>query len=369
MPSAIPGLSVVRLPVLALALAALAGCGPSEPAPPPRPAVVVQPTPAGEEALAAYPATLKARHEHALGFRVGGKVVRRRVEVGQRVTAGQVLVELDPADLELELGAATAALASAEADAALAASELSRHEELAARGLVSRSALDARRNADAAARARVRQAEARLAAARNAAGYAKLGSPVDGVVVAAAAEPGQVVAAGQPVVTVADTGEIEAEIHVPESRIANVAVGASARIALWADEDVVLAGRVREIAPEADPRARTYAVRIAIGKPPARVQLGMTARAMLVDRRAAAITVPITAVTETDGRPSVWRVDRRTATVSPVPVTVREWGADTALLEGGIDVDDWIVAVGVHRLTPGQPIRPIDRRNRAVSLD
>lgn len=354
--------------VPALVALALAACGDAKVEAPPRPAIVVQPQPATAGLLDAYAGSLSARHESALAFRVGGKVARRLVDVGDRVREGQVLAELDRVDLDLEVGAASAALASAEADAALAAAELARHEELVARRLVSQSVLDARRNADAAAKARVRQAQSRLDAARNAASYAALRAPAAGVVTQASAESGQVVAAGTPVVTVAQTGEVEALINVPEGRVGVFRPGLPVRVALWAEKDLELAGRVREVAPEADPRTRTYDVRVSIDDLPDSVQLGMTARVVLADDSAGALGVPLSSVTRIDGRPSVWRVDPERLTVEPVPVEVAMWGSDAALLAAGVDTDDWIVAVGVHQLTAGQPVRPIDRRNRAVEL-
>lgn len=354
--------------VALLALLALVGCHGAENEASPRPAIVVRPEPAGGGALDSYAGSLRARHESALAFRVGGKVARRLVDVGDRVREGQVLAELDRVDLDLEVGAAEAGLASAEADAVLAAAELSRHEELFARGLVSQSVLDARRSADAAAKARVRQAQSRLDAARNAASYASLRAPAAGVVTEVGAEAGLVVAAGTPVVTIAQTKEIEALINVPEGKVGALRPGLPARILLWAEGDMKLAGAVREIAPEADPRTRTYDVRVSIDGLPETAQLGMTARVVLVGDATAALAVPLSAVTEIDGRPSLWRVDPQRLTVAPVPVEVAMWASDTALLEGGIEADDWIVAVGVHRLTPGQSIRPIDRHNRAIEL-
>jgi multidrug efflux system membrane fusion protein len=351
-----------------LAALALAACGGGEVEPPPRPAIVVQPQPATAGLLDTYAGSLRARHESALAFRVGGKVARRLVDVGDRVRAGQVLAELDRTDLDLEVGAAAAALASAEADAQLAASELARHEELHARRLISQSALDARRNADAAAKARVSQARAALEAARNAAGYAALRAPAGGVVTEVAAEAGQVLAAGAPVVTVAQTDEIEALINVPEGRVGAFRPGLPARVVLWAEQDLELTGQVREIAPEADPRTRTYDVRVAVEDLPPSAQLGMTARVVLAGDAGGSLGVPLSAVTEVDGRASVWRVDPARLTVAPVPVEVAMWRSDAALLASGVEADDWIVAVGVHRLVAGQPIRPIDRRNRPVEL-
>lgn len=358
----------VRFATSAMLALALAACGGAPVEEMKRPAIVVQPAPVTGGLLDSYAGSLRARHESVLGFQVAGKVARRLVNVGDVVSAGQVLAELDRVDLDLEVGGAEAALASAEADAALATAELVRHEELQQRKLVSQSALDARRSAEKAASARVREARARLDAARNAAGYAALRAPAAGVVTQVAAESGQVVAAGMPVVTIAQTGAIEALINVPEGRIGAFSIDMPVRVELWADSSVELLGKVREISPEADPRTRTFDVRVSIDALPEAAQLGMTARVALIDDRGDGYGVPLAAVTEIDGRPVVWRVDPQSLEVAPVPVEVRIWGSETAVLDAGVDAADWIVAVGVHKLIEGQAIQPIDRENRIVDL-
>jgi multidrug efflux system membrane fusion protein len=347
---------------------ALAACGGAPVEEAARPAIVVQPAPATGGLLDSYAGSLRPRHESALGFQVGGKVARRRVDVGDQVREGQVLAELDRVDLDLDVGAAEANLASAEADAALAVAELARHEELQQRKLVSQSALDARRSTAQAASARVRQAQAQLDAVRNAASYAALRAPVAGVVTQVAVEAGQVVAAGAPLITIAQAGGIEALINVPEGRVGAFAVGMPVRVALWADSGLELAGEVREIAPEADPRTRTFDVRVSIPELPESAQLGMTARVLLVDAAGGGLGVPLSAVTEIEGQAIVWRVDPATSKVSPAPVEVTMWGSESALLASGVDADDWIVAVGVHKLVEDQAIRPIDAQNRTVDL-
>ena len=361
-------LSAARAAILAMLALALAACGGAPVEEMKRPAIVVQPAPVTGGLLDSYAGSLRARHESVLGFQVAGKVARRLVNVGDAVSKGQVLAELDRVDLDLEVGGAEAALASAEADAALATAELVRHEELHQRKLVSQSALDARRSAEKAASARVREARARVEAARNAASYAALRAPAAGVVTQVDAESGQVVAAGMPVLTLAQTGAIDALINVPEGRIGAFRIDMPVRVELWADSSVELLGKVREISPEADPRTRTFDVRVAIDALPEAAQLGMTARVALIDDRGEGYGVPLAAVTEIDGRPVVWRVDPQSLEVAPVPVEVRIWGSETAVLDAGVDAADWIVAVGVHKLIEGQAIQPIDRENRVVDL-
>lgn len=353
-----------------LALLALAACGNGVEAPAPvRPAVVVQPQPGDSADFDTYAGALAARHETPLSFRIDGKLLSRPVDLGSRVTAGQVLAELDPADFALRASAARAGVASARADAQLADAELKRHQEIFARRVISQSLLDNKRAVADAAGARLSQAQSQLKVAENAARYTRLTAPAAGVITAINAEPGQVVAPGMPVLTLAQTDAIEAQINVPEARVASLLLNAPAKVLLWSDRGVALPGAIREIAPQADPRTRTFDVRVALQNPPPGAQLGMTVQVLLGDSsRTPSLRVPLGAVTELDGKASVWRVDPATRRVSPQVVTVAAWRDDEALIASGVAPDDYVVAAGVHLLTNGQEIRPIDRRNRPIEL-
>src|SRR5690606_26568742 len=242
---------------------ALAACSAGEEAAvPPRPGLVAHPEAAAGAAALAYPGEVRAREETALSFRVGGKIVRRLVEVGERVKRGQLLAELDPGDLRLQASAAQAQLAAAEAELERAAADKARYKQLAAEQLVSRSALQAQEAALAAAAGQARAARASLGVARNQAGYAELRAPADGVIALRQAEAGQVVAAGQAVFGLAGKGAREIAIALPEARIEDFAVGQRAAVELWSARGKRLPARIREIAPAADPQTRTFAARV-----------------------------------------------------------------------------------------------------------
>lgn len=361
----------IRSSLAACVVLMLASCAAETPQPPPKPAVVIQPQLADARRLESYAGTLAARHQSELGFRVGGKVLRRRVDVGAEVEAGTLLAELERTDFELQVNAARATVASANADAAFAAAELERHRELIARKLVSESLLDAKINADAAARARLKQAESELAVAANAADYTALRAPVAGVITGVGIEAGQVVASGVPVISLAQSGAVEALIAIPEGKVGDFSIGEAVRVSLWIERDLAIAGVIREIAPAADPRTRTYDVRVTLIDPPPAAQLGMSVR---IGRASASadgntlLAVPLTAITEIAGRASVWVVDGDTKAVRSTPVEVASWTRERALISGGIDERTWLVGVGVHKLAPGQVIQPIDRANRVVDL-
>ena len=355
-----------RLPWL-LAMAMVAGCASEakvEVAP--RPAVVERPVPASGTGLETYAGEVRARHESRLGFRIGGKILSRAVDAGARVRAGDVLATLEPTDFNLQVDAARAALAAAVADESLARAELQRHEELLAKRYISQALYDARANAHQAAQARLAQARSQLAVAENQAGYTALRADADGVVTSVLAEVGQVVAAGTPVVGLAHDGERDVLIAVPEHRIAAFRAGMPVQVSVWAKDDARFPGAVREIAPEADPRTRTYDLRVALDDPQAPVKLGMTARVHLAAAAAPTLLLPLSALHEKDGLPAVWVLDPTSRQVALRPVDVAGFREEGLALRGGVGEGDWVVTAGVHTLVEGQPVRPIDRANRPI---
>lgn len=290
-----------------------------------------------------YSGEVRARHETTLGFRVGGKLVERRVDAGARVKAGQVLARLDAADARL-------ALAQAEASRELAEAELRRAEELRAKNFVSQAVLDARLSAARAARA---QAEL----ARNQARYTGLAADADGVIAAVLAEPGQVVAAGQGVFRVARDGEREVAVAIPESRVAGLKVGAGATVSLWADgAGRTHQGRLRELAPAADPATRTFAARVAILGADAGVALGMTASVDFAADAAAPVVVPLAAILQQGERPAVWVIGAD-GVLSQRAVEVARYGDGGAVLKSGLAAGETIVAAGAFKLTAGEQVR------------
>ena len=344
----------------------LAACGSGESAEPPgRPVLVQQPTPA-TGAMQAFAGEIRARHETPLAFRVGGKIARRLVDVGDRVAAGQALAELDAGDLRLNRQAAEAQLAAAQADARLAAAEFERVAVLFERQLVSRSMYDARRSARDAAESRVAQARAQLDVAGNQADYGVLRAPAAGVIALRQVEAGQVVAPGQMAFGLAEDGEREVAIALPEADVGRFAVGRDVLVELWADPGRRVPGTIREIAPAADAQARTFAARVALRLPDGMaVELGQSARVYAAREGAAALSVPLSALTEIDGRPVVWVL--RDGRAVAAPVRTGPYGESDVPVLSGLEPDDWVVVSGVHLLRDGESVRPVDRQNRPVA--
>lgn len=345
---------VLIVPVLA---AALAGC--DQPAvssvPEVKPVRVASVRLRNADETVRYAAVVRPHIEADLGFRVGGKVAERLVEVGSRVAAGAVLARLDDADLKLQVRAAEAQLVSARADESNARAEYDRHAELRRGGWGTQQELDRRRTAWERAQARRGEAEANLAVLRNAAQYTSLVADRAGVVTAVLVEPGQVVAQGQPALRVARDGDLEAVADVPEAQAGRLGERALS-VELWALPDLVLSGRLRELSPSADPVTRTYRARIALEAPPPAVQIGMTATVLARAPGAAqAARVPLTAVTQAEGGPAVWVVDG--AQVALRPVRLGGYSGDTALVTAGLAEGETIVTAGVHKLHAGQRVR------------
>jgi len=351
-----------RIALAAFLAALLAACG--QKAPPPevvRPVALTQVSVGAAQDSAVFAGEVKPRHEADLGFRIGGKVVARLVDVGTRVRKGQPLARLDPADVGLQTEAARAQVLATETESKFAQAEYDRYQNLFREKFISASALDAKKSARDASRARWEQAQANLSVAQNQASYATLVAPEDGVITAVTAEQGQVVAAGQPVLRLAREDEREVAIAVPENRIGEVKAAQKLVVGLWAAPGRTYEGRVREIAPAVDPATRTFAVRVSIVAPDATVQWGMTANVgLLTATGAPQAVVPLTAIYHKDGQPAVWRFDPASGQVSLAPVTIGQYREDGIVVSSGVAHGDWIVAAGVHKLVPGQVVRPYE---------
>ena len=224
-----------------------------------------------------YAGSVRGRYETNLSFQVGGQILSRNVQVGDRVKAGDVLMVIDAKDVVQKANQGDAQVDAAKAQLTLAQANLARYQQLYAEDAVPSAVLDQYQTSYDAAVASYQQALAQAVQGHNALSYTNLAAGADGVVSAVNAEAGQVVAAGQTVLTLVQSGELEIEISVPENRIRDVAVGKPVTVNVWALGDTPVDGVVREVAPMADATARTYKVRVSVPNPPEGMQLGMTA--------------------------------------------------------------------------------------------
>jgi len=345
----------IVLPVV-MTLALLAGCSRSGP-----PAEDVRPVRALTLATgtvgssAEFSGDVRPRYESRLGFRVGGKISARKVDVGTVVKRGQVLMQLDPQDLRLGQAQAQANLRAAQTNYELARADMKRYQDLRSQNFVSQAVLDQKVAAARSAQASMEAARAASREQANQTGYASLESDTDGVVTGIDAEVGQVVQAGTPVVRVARTDEKEVVIGVPEDQVDELRNVTDVKVRLWADPDRSIPGKIREVAPVADPATRTYTVKVAI---PARddIRLGMTAVVQLAHAGAgSAIRVPLSALYQNKGATSVWVIEN--GAVRLVPVQVGGVSGNDVLLAGGVKPGQAIVTAGVNLLKPGQKVK------------
>lgn len=349
---------ILRAAVLAFCAAgALAAC--SKPAPPTediRPVRVIQLVADAGAERSQFSGDVRPRYESQLGFRVGGKIIERKVDVGATVKRGTVLMRLDPQDIRLAETQARATLRAADTERELAAADYQRHVNLRSQNFVSQAVLDAKQSALKAAQANVDAARAGLRGQSNQADYTTLVADVDGVVTAIDAEVGQVVQAGTPVVHVARTAEKEVVIGIPENKVDGLRQSADVTVRLWADAGQTIPGKIREIAPMADAATRTYTVKVAL---PARAdaRLGMSATVELATGAATTggLRVPLTALVNNKGASSVWVVEN--GAVRLVPVQVAGQVDNDVLVSGAVRAGQNVVTAGVNLLKPGQKVR------------
>ena len=311
---------------------------------------------AGDAAVVAeFPGEVRARIESRLGFRVGGKIVARKVDVGTTVKRGQVLMQLDPQDLKLAQLSSTAGLKAAQSNRDLAKAELQRYQDLKAKNFVSQAILDAKQTAWQAAQASFEQAAAATTAQSNQTGYTTLLSDLDGVVTSVDAEIGQVVAAGTPVVRVAQTNNQDVVISIPEDQLEMARQADEVQVRIWAEPGKVIAGKLRELSPIADPATRTYTAKIALPSGASEVKLGMTAYATFTSKVAhAMLKVPLTALMPQKDASAVWLVEN--GHVRLVPVQIAGPSGNDILLASGVSAGQTVVIAGVSLLKPGQKV-------------
>ncbi|HCI8404622.1 TPA: efflux RND transporter periplasmic adaptor subunit [Klebsiella pneumoniae] len=342
-------LNAVHLAVCLLPLA-LAGCGEPADHDDPRirpPLVRVATVERAEAGSRAFTGVVVARTQSDLGFRVAGKVLERRVETGQSVKRGQLLLRLDPADLALQAQSQQRAVDAARARAQKAANDLARYRGLVASGAISAAEFDQINAAAEAARADLSAAQAQANVAQNATGYAGLLADADGVVVETLAEPGQVVSAGQVVIRLARAGQREARVQLPETL--RPAVGSEALATRFGSESQPVTATLRLLSDAADATTRTFEARYVLNGALANAPLGSTVTLRIGNDQAPGqvLAVPLASVYDPGNGPGVWRIASRPATVSWQPVTVLGLNDETARVTGPLKPGEPIVALGL----------------------
>jgi RND family efflux transporter MFP subunit len=323
-----------------------------------RPVLTIAAVQTDELPAAEYAGTVRSRYESRLSFRSSGQVTSRTVELGAEVVPGQVLMRLDPKDAELSASSAHGQMQAAELAASAQSKDLERAGSLLAEGFISKSEYDRQSASAAQAVAQLNSARSQHGEAARQVGFTALTAPRASVVGGIQAEAGDVVAAGQPVITIADPAYPEVAISIPEDQVAALESSGAIWVTLWANPGERFKGRLRSLSKIADSTTRTFDARIVIEQPAGKVRLGQTAE-VFVSRRASrpGISIPLTALDERGGRTQVWILNASTLTVRPQAVVVGGVDRENALITSGLKADDQVVVSGVQVLRPGERVK------------
>ena len=314
---------------------------------------IVEPTPFGDPV---FVGAVEPRFKTDLAFRVLGRLIARRANLGDAVTEGQTVAAIDRLPLELAVRSARAELAKAQAQLETASAAEQRKRMLILTGATSRQSVDDAEQVRAGAEASVAYAQANLTKAIEQLGYAQVKADFAGVVTGVSAEEGQVVSPGQTVVTVARPDVREAVVDIGSDFPVPLRIGLPFSVSLQLLPTVQVEGRIREIAPQADPVTRTYRVRIALRDPPPSFRLGSTVTVKLGGDQSSMLRLPTSAILSKDGETFVWVVDLPASTVSLHKVDLVVDGAG-ARVSGGLAAGARIVTAGIHSLKSGQKVR------------
>jgi RND family efflux transporter MFP subunit len=327
-----------------------------------RPAQPVQVTPIvfrGTGTAETYTGLVRPGRETTPAFRIAGKLVSRPVDIGARVLPGMVIARLDDTDARLELAAASAEVRAAETDLDRAEAALDRSRALVRAGHSAEAALDAAESGRAEAAARLDRARQARDLAANRLDYTELRAEAAGVVTAVRAEPGQVLAAGQAVLSVAEGTARDVVFALPEHRLPAIDT-ARAHAAIWGDPGDPLPLRLRDIAPDADPASRTYRVRMTLVDPAGRAALGRTVTVTLqLPAGAPAAALPLAAIVSDGQGAAVWRLPPGASRVERVPVTVAALDGRVALVRGPLADGDLVLGLGAYKIDPHRPVRVV----------
>jgi RND family efflux transporter MFP subunit len=300
---------------------------------------------------------VRAEDEPALGFRIGGRMIQRPVNVGDLVATGQVLARLDPENELNELRSAESARAAAQGQLTYARADFERQRQLLANGHTPRARFDQAQKALQNAQSGFDDAEARLQIARDRVSWTTLEADAPGTVTARGAEPGEVVQAGQMIVRLARQGGRDAVFDVPATLLRSAPGDAEITVRLTDDPKVTATGRVREVAPQADPVTRTFEVKVGLSDPPDAMRLGATVTGSVRLESEPVIAIPASALTELNRQPAVWIVDPKGLTVSLRNVELLRHDPGTVVIAQGLDTGDIVVTAGIQALHPGQQVR------------
>jgi RND family efflux transporter MFP subunit len=346
-------LAALLLPTMLIACQPKADVGAREP----RPVRTVT----VEKRAAGVPITLtgriEAEDEVTLGFRIAGRILEENNKLGNRVEPGQVLARLESQDQLNGLRTAQANLAAAQGQLTQARNHFERQDTLLEQGWTTRANHEQAKQAQQTAQAQVDAAEAQLKVAHDLVSFTELKADAPGVITATGPGVGEVVQAGQMIVRLARQDGRDAVFDVPAQLIRSAPSDPQITVSLADDPKVTARGRVREIAPQANPATRTFEVKVGLTDPPPAMKLGATVNGRMETEAFPVIEIPATALTRADRQPAVWIVDPSNYTVSLRNIDVLRYSPARVAVSQGLDTGEIVVTAGVQALHPGQKVR------------
>jgi RND family efflux transporter MFP subunit len=337
----------------------LSSCSPQTEASAPQPRPVRTAT--VEKREAGVPITLTGRieadDEVALAFRISGRVLENDRKLGDRVEAGQIVARLESQNERNALRAAQANLVSAQGQLTQARNHFERQDTLLEQGWTTRANHDQATQALQTATSQVDAAEAQLKTAYDQVSFTELRADAPGVVTAVGPGAGEVVQAGQMILRIARKDGRDAVFDVPAQMIRSMPSDPRIVVSLTDDPKITTTGRVREVAPQADPVTRTFAVKVGLNDPPEAMRLGATVTGRAEVDTGPVINIPASALTKINNQPAVWIVDPAKKTVSLRNIEVLRYDPTRVAVSGGLTTGDVVVTAGVQALHPGQQVR------------
>ncbi|PKH84090.1 efflux transporter periplasmic adaptor subunit [Pseudomonas sp. Choline-02u-1] len=346
-----------RLGLLCIALL-LGACSEKETPPEPvRPVLSVTVKALNEESLGRFAGSIQARYESNTGFRVGGRIASRNVDVGAEVQKGTLLATLDPSDQQNQLRSAQGDLARIQAQLINAQANARRQQALFDRGVGAQAQLDVANTELKTTQASLDQARAAVSQSKDQLSYTELRSDHKAVVTAWNAEAGQVVTAGQQVVTLAQPDIKEAVIDLPDTLVDQLPSDVVFSVAAQLDPSINTTAIIREIEPQAQSATRTRRARLTLTDTPDGFRLGTAISVTLSSAIKPRIELPLTALQEFDGKTRIWVIDTQNKTVNPRDVSVVSRSDNSVVLAGGVRNGERVVSAGVNSLKPGQSVK------------
>jgi membrane fusion protein, multidrug efflux system len=355
--------SIWRLPqhvLVLLALSAmLAACKPDADTAAPQARPVRTVTVERREAGVAITLTgrIAAEDEVALAFRISGRLIENDGKLGDQLQPGQMVARLESQNELNGLRSAQANLAAAQGQLTQASNHFERQDTLLKQGWTTRANHDQAKQARQTAQSQVESAEAQLKAAHDLVSFTELHADSPGVITAIGPRAGEVVQAGQMIVRLARKSGRDAVFDVPAQLIRSAPSNPQITVRLTDDPAMVAQGRVREVAPQANPVTRTFEVKVGLTDPPEAMRLGATVTGRMEMDSTPIIEIPASALTKFNSQPAVWIVDSSNLTVSMRNVEVMRYGPETVAVSQGLDTGEIVVTAGVQALHPGQKIR------------